>query len=175
LGLGRTAAAELKTVDYVDPVRYVGDWYQIAHIPLFFEFSGPCACAIQHLAPGPKGILKVHNTCNAGDPSGAIQEIKGEAYNDDPKTNSKFTVNFHQAFNGTYWIIGLDAHYRYAVVSDANQYSLYILSKTPTLAADLYKEAVALAAKQLDTSKLELTEQRGCRYPPAAYEPVPAN
>jgi lipocalin len=50
-------------------------------------------------------------------------------------------------------------------VSDPSLLSLYILSKTPTLSAELYEEAVALAAEQMDVSKLRMTPQTGCAYP----------
>ena len=44
-----TAMADIKTVPYVDVAKYLGDWYQIAHIPLVFE-GGACSCARQRLA-----------------------------------------------------------------------------------------------------------------------------
>ena len=157
--------AELKTVEYVDLNSYVGDWYEIAHIPLFFE-HGPCACTRQRLTPIANGVVQVYNSCNENDAQGKLVSISGEAYNDDTSTNSRFTVDFHLAFKGSYWIIGLDPQYRYAVVSDRNQYSLYILSRTSTLTGDLYDEAVALAKAQgLDTSKLSVTSQTACIYP----------
>jgi len=48
-------------------------------------------------------------------------------------------------------IIGLDAQYRYAVVSEPSLRTLYILSKTATLEDSLYNEAVQIASEQLDT------------------------
>jgi apolipoprotein D and lipocalin family protein len=162
--LALNSSAELKTVPFVDLGKYAGTLYQIAHIPLFFE-GGNCSCARQVLSPGKDGTLDVFNSCNAGGPNGKLKTISGSATNDDPKSNAKFTVDFHLAFKGTYWIIALDKDYRYAVVSDKKQYSLYILSKTPSLSDDLYKEAMTLAAQQLDTSKVEKTEQVGCKYP----------
>lgn len=160
-----TVLADLVTVQYVDLNKYVGDWYQIANIPQAFE-GGKCACARQRLTPADSGTVRVYNSCNTKTPSGKLRDIEGLAYNDDPKTNSKFTVDFNLPWKGTYWIIGLDAQYRYAVVSDAKEGSLYILSKAPTMTVKLYKQAVAIAAHQgLDTSKLVITEHRGCSYP----------
>lgn len=161
-----SARAELSTVAYVDVSKYLGDWYQIAHVPLQFEF-GNCSCALQKLRLSAKypGAVDVSNSCNSGGPSGTLRTIHGEAYNDDPATNSKFTVDFHLPFKGSYWIIGLDSEYRFAVVSDKNESSLYILSKTPVLEGALYQQAIELAARQMDTSKLVLTDQKNCTYP----------
>ena len=159
------AQAEIKTVPYVDLSRYVGDWYQISHIPMWFE-GGNCSCARQRLTPSASGdSVDVFNSCNDGGPNGNLRTISGKAFVDDKQTNAKLTVDFNLPFKGTYWIIGLDAQYRYAVVTDEGGGSLYILSKTPRLSDALFKEALATAARQLDTSKLVLTEQKGCRYP----------
>lgn len=157
-----TARAQLRTVDYVDIARYAGTWYQIARNPLVFE--GNCICSRQVLAGADDGRISVYNSCN--EPStGAVREIRGFATNNDPSTNAQFTVDFGLPQTGQYWIIGLAADYSYAVVSDPSKYSLYILSKTPTLSADLYEEALSIAALQVDTSRLMLTEQQGCVYP----------
>ncbi len=165
LSISTTASAAPQTVPFVDLSRYAGNWYQIANVPMFFE-GGVCACAKQKLTPAEAGVIKVYNSCNSGTPQGRLRDISGEAYNDDPATNAKFTVDFNLPFKGTYWIVGLDAEYRYAVVTDKNGSSLYILSKTPTLATELYEEAVAIAAAQsLKVEQLRVTEHQGCQYP----------
>jgi len=160
------ARAEIKTVPYVDVAKYLGDWYQIAHIPLIFE-GGQCSCARQRLTTtSTAGVIGVFNSCNDGSASGRLRTISGTASDDDSKSNSKFTVSFEGVpFKGSYWIIGLDSHYRFAVVSDAGGDALYILSKTPTLANKLYQEALAIGAQQVDISKLAITDQANCVYP----------
>lgn len=155
--------ADLKTVDHVDPSRYLTTWYKISGNPLFFEKD--CVCSRQVLSAGQNGLVNVYNSCNDKSYDGPLREILGTATNDDPTTNARFTVDFGLPNKGQYWIIGLDANYRYAVVSDPSLKSLYILSTTPTLAPDLYAEAVATAAVQVDTSKLEATPQENCTYP----------
>jgi apolipoprotein D and lipocalin family protein len=159
------AKAEIKTVPFVDVSKYLGDWYQIAHVPLFFEGSSDCACARQRLTPTSQaGTIGVLNTCTKKD--GAPYSIAGNATDDDRNTNAKFTVSFEGVpFKGSYWIIGLDPQYRFAVVTDKGGDALYILSKTPRLDHRLYEEAVGLAREQVDTSKLVVTNQENCRYP----------
>ena len=159
--LAPRAHAQMRTVPYVEVERYLGTWYQIARNPLIFE--GSCICSRQVLSLG-QGRVDVYNSCN--EPvTGELREIRGFATNNDPRSNAQFTVDFGLPQKGQYWIIGLDADYRFAVVSDPSYLSLYILSKTPTLAPELYEEAVALAAEQMDVSKLRMTPQAGCVYP----------
>lgn len=163
--LSSTAWGEgLRTVPFVEVSRYLGAWYQIARNPLPFEQG--CVCSRQVLSARPDGRVGVYNSCNNQSASGPLREIRGFAINDDPSSNARFTVDFGLPRLGQYWIIGLDADYRYAVVSDPSKSSLYILSKTPTLTPELYASALAEAAAQVETSSLQMTDQNGCAYPP---------
>ncbi len=159
------AQAELKTVPFVDVARYAGTWYQIARNPLIFENG--CVCSRQILSPNSPGVVNVYNSCNNETPTGPLGEIRGTATSDDSITNAKFTVDFGLPNKGQYWIIALDSDYRYAVVSEPSLRSLYILSKTPVLAPELFDQAVQEARAQIDTSRLEMTLQEGCTYPSA--------
>jgi apolipoprotein D and lipocalin family protein len=159
------ALAAPETVPFVNLDRYVGVWYQIAHVPQFFQ-GGVCVCARQKLTAGQNGVVGVYNSCNQESVTGRLRDIRGEATNDDPTTNARFTVDFGFPWKGSYWIVGLDADYRYAVVTDKDARTLYILSKTPVLAQELYDEAYAIALKQeLNTADLIMTVQQGCQYP----------
>lgn len=154
---------ELITVPYVEVTKYLGTWYQISRNVLPFE--GDCYCSQQKLSLRDDGNVAVYNSCNYASVNGPIREINGVAYNNDKESNSKFTVDFGLPQKGNYWIIGLDKEYRYAVVSDPSRLSLYILSKTPELSADLYNQAVTEVATQIDVSKLQPTVHMGCQYP----------
>jgi apolipoprotein D and lipocalin family protein len=154
---------DLITVPYVDLNQYAGKWYQISRNILPFEQG--CVCSLQELRPAAENTIAVYNTCNQDTPEGALREIRGLAYNDNPGSNSQFTVDFGLPVLGKYWIIAIGEGYKYAVVSDPSKRSLYILSKTPTLESSLYQEAVEEAAKQVDISKLQMTLQENCTYP----------
>jgi len=157
------SAKDLETVPFVDVTKYVGTWYQIARNPLIFE--GNCFCSRQILGLTDNGRASVYNSCNEGSVQGPVREIRGFASVDDPVSNAKFTVDFNLPHKGTYWIIGLDQEYRYAVVSDARQKSLYILSRTPILDPTLLDQALAEAAQKLDATRPTMTVQNGCTYP----------
>ena len=122
-------------------------------------------CDRQVLTPLADGRVGVHNSCRMNTVDGEYREITGTATSDDPISNAKFTVDLGLPQKGQYWVIGLDAQYRYAVVSEPSRKSLYILSKTPELSEELYQEALNLAAQKTDTSKLQRTLQQGCSYP----------
>ena len=153
----------LKTVPYVDLLRYSGNWYQIAGNPLPFDQN--CVCTRQNLAPLSDGRVSVYNTCNFLKSDGRLLEIRGVATNLDPQSNAKLEVDFGLPDKGQYWIIALDNDYRYAVVSEPSKQALFILSKEPTLSPELYELAVRTAALQVDVSKLKIVSQSSCSYP----------
>ena len=161
--IGTNSFAEIRTVPHVDLSRYLGNWYEIARNPVVFEQN--CFCSLQKLSSAEEGTIKVLNSCNQGSISGPLATISGTATSDDKASNSKLTVDFGLPYKGEYWIIALADDYSYAVVTDSKSYSMYILSKTPTLSDTLYNEALQAASAQVDTSKLEKTVQQGCRYP----------
>ncbi|MGB5372547.1 MAG: lipocalin family protein, partial [Polyangiales bacterium] len=50
----------------------------------------------------------------------------------------KLEVSFFRPFWGDYWIIDLGPDYEYAVVGHPSRDYLWILSRTPTLDAEIY-------------------------------------
>jgi apolipoprotein D and lipocalin family protein len=119
-------------VPYVDLTRYVGFWYEIARYPT--SFQADCASSRANYTALPDGTIGVLNTCLAADGT-VVSTIEGSASVADPTTNAKLTVSFPGVpFPAPYWIIDLDPNYQYAVVSDPVRLTLFILSRTPTLA-----------------------------------------
>jgi apolipoprotein D and lipocalin family protein len=161
---GSASSTELQTVAFVDVNQYLGRWYQIARNPLPFE-PLDCSCAQQTLSLNPQGEVEVYNSCNAGSSEGPLQGIRGKAFSQDTKSNSKFTVDFNLPVLGQYWIIALADDYSWAVVSDPDRRSLYVLSKTPQLDLQSYTLALAEASLQVSLGKLKVTEQINCTYP----------
>jgi len=158
------AQAETRTVDHVNLKRYLGNWYEIASIPQ--RFSEGCHCTRAKYGLRRDGQISVFNSCNKDSVNGELSEARGFARVDDEETNAKLRVSFFWPFFGDYWIIGLDSHYRYAVVSNEEGTSLWILSRTPKLNKKLLAEALGIAkANGIDTRELSYTEQRACIYP----------
>lgn len=163
--MSNAQADELKTVGAVDIPQYMGTWYQVAGLPQVFDKD--CVCSRQVLdLDEAAGVVNVKNTCNFKTTDGPLMTIQGTASVVDTTTNAKLEVDFGMPYKGNYWIIGLDAEYRYAVVSDPTRQSLFILSRTPELEPELYAEAFAKATEQnIDMSKVKTMEQTNCTYP----------
>jgi apolipoprotein D and lipocalin family protein len=128
-----------QTVEYVDPDRYLGKWYEIAKYPNPFQascYGNTTATYSPH--PEIEGDILVENRCQEDSPGGDYQEIIGRASFLDDGSNSMLNVYFFGDFGAPYWIIELDDTagddpYAWAVVSDPFRLNLWILSRTPAL------------------------------------------
>ncbi len=159
--LGSNAFAQIKTLDKVDLGKFAGTWYRIAANPIVFEPKSTCTRQVLTPSAGP---ILVYNSAILQS-TGKLFEIGGTAEPVD-STGSKLKVDFGGGRKGSYWIIAFDPANGYAAVTDSWGYSLYIMSRTPTLAANLYQKAVAEASAQVSTKKLQIQDQTNCTYPP---------
>ena len=122
---------EPETVKKVDLERYAGTWYEIARMPN--RFQDQCVKNITATyALREDGTIDVINKCIEED--GSIDEAEGIAQIVDKKTFSKLEVSFVsflgiRPFWGDYWILGLEANYKYAVVGDPSREYGWILSR----------------------------------------------
>lgn len=136
----------VQVVPSVDMARYVGKWYEIAHLPAWFQRD----CARDTTATytlRPDGKVGVLNECRR--PDGALKSARGIARLASSKgPNTKLKVRFLWPFYGDYWIIDLDPEYRWAVVGDPRRKYLWILSRQTQLEEALYARIVDRAKAQ---------------------------
>ena len=117
-----------QTVPQVDLSRYVGLWYEISSIPFFFGKG--CTCSTANYTANTDGTIRVENSC---DRDGSRSLAVAKAWPVD-STNSKLKVEFFWPITADYWIVALDADYRWAVVSHPSRGYLWILSRSKQLA-----------------------------------------
>jgi apolipoprotein D and lipocalin family protein len=150
---------ELKTVEYVDVVRYMGTWFEIAKFPQRFEKGLVGVTANYTLLPN--GKVRVLNRGYKGDFNGKLKTAKGKAWIVDTATNAKLKVSFFWPFAGNYWILELGRDYEYVVVGDEPRKYLWILSRTPQMDEAVYNELLKrVQDKGFDISKLERNPQK---------------
>lgn len=146
---------DLNTDPEANIEQFVGKWYEIASFPQFFN-SG-CECTTAEYTINDKGTVDVYNSCKT---YGFIPtNIKGEAYPADASDFSKLFVKFPVSPKpGDYWILEFEEDYM--LVGNPDRDNLYILSRTPQMDADTYKNLVNIAEEAcFDISKLKITKQ----------------
>ena len=154
-----TAAASdgaVATVSSVDLTRYLGRWYEIGSFPMFFQ-RNCIADTTAEYSPREDGGIAVRNRCRTEE---GFIEAEGKATTVEDSGNARLKVSFFWPFSSDYWIIGLDNDYRWAVVGNPNRKYLWILSRTPNLAAaELELAKAAAVAQGYDLSMLRMTRQ----------------
>ena len=140
----------LEVVAHVDLKRYLGKWYEIAHLP--FRFEEGCSDITATYSLSDDGSISVLNECKR---SGKVKRAKGKAKVVDKNTGAKLKVTFFWPFYGDYWIINLGDDYDYAVVGTPNRKYLWILSRTPQMDDKLFSQLIELVkSKGFDVGSL---------------------
>ncbi len=148
--------APLPTVDYVDPVKYLGKWYEIARLPNSFQKQ--CSQSTAEYSKIDDETIRVVNRC-AQLNSSESDEVTGKAFIVPNSGNAKLKVQFFWPFKGDYWIIGLDKeNYQWVVVGEPKRKYLWILARQASIEKDLFNRLKVLAKeKGFDVSKLIVT------------------
>ncbi|CNK35163.1 outer membrane lipoprotein Blc [Yersinia mollaretii] len=137
-----TPPKDVKIVDNFQLPRYLGTWYEIARLDHSFERGLDHVTA--NYTPRDDGGVKVINRgYNARKQQ--WQESVGKAYFIGSPQLASLKVSFFGPFYGGYNIIELDDDYSYALVSGPNRDYLWILSRTPTLSADVREKLLSVA------------------------------
>lgn len=130
----------VQTVEKVELERYMGRWFEIASIPVFFQRN----CARNVTAEYElldNGKVKVVNSCEKE--NGEYEVANGVARVRNKSTNAELGVCFApfcsqlSFLEGQYKILALDQDYQYALVGEDKTKYGWILARTPFLSLDV--------------------------------------
>jgi len=143
-----------ETAVHVDLRRYAGQWYEIARYPN--RFQSECGEATATYTLENDGSVTVVNRCQT---SSGIKEARGTArVSDQSSGNARLRVSFFRPFYGDYWILHLGTDYDHAAVGTPDRKYLWILSRTPSMDAELYRELLQkMRARGFDPERLLIT------------------
>lgn len=149
-------------VDQINLERYLGQWYEIAHLPNYFQKTSSTDTTASYRL-NPDQTIAVKNRCL--DPKGRVRIAQGTAYAQN-KGKSELKVSFLPkglkwlpCSKGDYWVLRIDSHYQTALVGDGAHKYLWLLSRTPTIAQDTYDSFIATAKEQgFPVEKLHRTQ-----------------
>jgi apolipoprotein D and lipocalin family protein len=146
----------LEVVPHVELKKYLGKWYEIAHLPARFQEG--CTDTTATYTLSEDGSISVLNECRR---SGKVKQAKGKAKVVDKISGAKLKVAFFWPFYGDYWIIDLGKDYDYAVVGTPNRKYLWILSRTPQMDDKLFSQLrESVKSKGFDVNNLIITSHK---------------
>ena len=151
--------APLPTVDHVDPVKYLGKWYEIARLPNSFQKQ--CAQSTAEYSKIDDETIRVVNRCSQTN-SDKSDEVEGKAFIVPNSGNAKLKVQFFWPFKGDYWIIALDKeNYQWVVVGEPSRKYLWILARHEAIDKELFSKLTDIAKeKGFDVSRLIVTGEQ---------------
>lgn len=154
----------LNTISRLDVPRYMGTWYEISKYPNRFQKAciGQTRAEYRLIADQR---LEVANSCREAD--GEVRRALGTARQvggpESPRLQVRFApawLSFLPAVWGDYWVIDIDASYQLVAVSEPKREFLWVLSRTPQVAAAPYEALLRrLAERGFELSRLEKTPQ----------------
>ena len=138
------ATPPVRSVPKVDHERYAGTWYELARLPN--RLQAQCAGDVSATyTPNADGSMDIVNRCRKA--NGDIERSEGHATpaggdTSGAKLKVSFLPDWLQWFplgRDDYWVVLLDPDYRYAVVSEPDRNSMWVLARTPAMDDDTYE------------------------------------
>jgi apolipoprotein D and lipocalin family protein len=143
----------VRPVDDFRLENYLGKWYEIARLDHSFE-RGLSRITADYSLRKDGGVRVLNRGYSTKDNS--WKEAEGKAYFVEKSDVGYLKVSFFGPFYGSYIVFSLDKKsYQYSLVSGPDKSYLWILSRRPTLNADIKDMLIKKAAEAgFDTGKL---------------------
>ncbi len=144
MGMGQSVSRE--TQANFDPMRYQGQWYEIARYPLMWEKDCEAASA-RYTWDDTKKVIMVENSCWKG--GKVIRVRRGEAV-PDPNDMSKATLTFTDGMPSgppsPYWVHCTD-YDNFALVGGPSGMYLWVLSRRDRITKEEARMVLEKVAK----------------------------
>jgi len=148
----------LRTVDYVDLQRFMGDWYVIANIPTAIEKGAHNAVESYRL--DDDGTVATTFTFRDGSFDGKIKIYRPRGFVQDD-SNAVWGMQFIWPVKADYRIIYLDDDYRVTVIGRNKRDYVWIMARKPEIPEQEYQKMLdLLSTAGYDTSEVRRVPQR---------------
>ena len=149
----------IKTVEYVDIDRFMGDWYVIANIPTFIEKDAYNATETYRL--DTDGTIATTFRFNKGSLQGPVKEYHPRGFIRDNQSNAVWGMQFIWPFKAEYRIIYLSEDYSTTVIGRTKRDYVWIMAREPSLPEEEYAFILKFLQEQdYDISKVQRIPQQ---------------
>jgi apolipoprotein D and lipocalin family protein len=158
-GCSSTGTAPIRTADYVDLPRFMGDWYVVAHIPAFLERQAYNAVESYRLLDN--GRIATTFSFNDGGFDGKRKTYHPTGFVVDSESNAVWGMRFIWPLKADYRIVYVDAEYRHTIIGRNKRDYVWVMARSPQIPAqDMAQLTKIIAAQGYDTSKLRRVPQQ---------------
>ncbi|WP_226422235.1 lipocalin family protein [Vibrio sp. E14] len=139
--------------------NYLGQWYEIARLDHSFE-RGLSQVTAEYRLRKDGGVSVLNRGYSAA--TQEWKEAEGKAYFVNSSDEGYLKVSFFGPFYGSYVVFDLEKeNYEYAFVSGPNNDYLWLLSRSPSVSADIIERFEELAKQNgFDVEQLIYVEQK---------------
>jgi apolipoprotein D and lipocalin family protein len=149
----------IRTVPHVDLSRFMGDWYVIAHIPIFVEKDA--YNAVESYRLDADGTIETTFTFRQGSFDGERKRYTPRGFVVDRDSNAVWGMQFIWPFKGDYRIVHLNADYTETVIGREKRDYVWIMARQPNIPEADYQRLMELVASQgYDTTQIRKVPQR---------------
>jgi len=150
---------KMKTVQYVDINKFMGDWYVIANIPTFIEKEA--TNAIESYSLDEEGNIATTFTFFKKSSPDKIIKYTPKGFIVNKKTNAEWRMQFLWPFKSKFLIIDLDKKYETTVIGHPSRNYVWIMARNPIIEDSKYISIVEnLSSIGYDISKIKKVPQK---------------
>lgn len=141
----------IKTAEYVDINRFMGDWYVIGNIPTFIEKEAHNAVESYELKDG--GVVATTFTFNKGGFDGEVKTYNPTGFIKDDPSNAIWGMRFIWPIKADYRIVYVDDDYQNTIIGRNKRDYVWIMSRSPEVDAATYDKLMSMVREEgYDTS-----------------------
>jgi apolipoprotein D and lipocalin family protein len=147
-----TSAQRVSAVPKLDLTSFMTSWYQVAAFPVRAQKHCLSNTLVLYALGDKQNSFQVVTSCQIKDDNPDYWNASGKL---DPTGSGRLGLRRLLIFHTGYWVIATGPSYEWALVGNPNHHSLWVLSKSPTLApAVLTQIEAAATAAGFKTAKL---------------------
>ncbi|MDP9052161.1 MAG: lipocalin family protein [Acidobacteriota bacterium] len=145
-------AQSAAAIPKLDPNRLTGTYFEIARYPTKREKQCLANEMVLYALGDKPRAFQIVTSCQVKQDNSEYWNKSGKL---DKAANGQIKLGAIWPFSVKYWVIAIAPDYSWALVGNPNHKSLWILSRTPTLAPDVLSSIRSQASAQgFDTAKL---------------------
>lgn len=153
-----SANSELQKVEYVNPEKFSGLWYEIART--YNAYQKKCVASSVEYILRNEQEYRVYNRCFDSKIGGELIEYKGSAEPADSDSNmAKLDMTYYWIFTKRYYVYYLENDYSAALIADSTLDQLWIMSRTPKMNENQLQNILSFLADKVELNKLIFTPQ----------------
>jgi apolipoprotein D and lipocalin family protein len=130
----------MKTVEYVDLPKFMGDWYVIANIPTFIERNA--YNAVETYALNDAGEIETTFTFRAGGFDGPLKTYRPKGFIKDEQSNALWAMQFIWPIKADYRIVYLNDKYSQVIIGRRARDYVWVMARTPEIPDQDYNRLI---------------------------------